>query len=156
MIAPVEKSLYVPLAPTEAFALFTDQMAEWWPLGTHSISANGDGSTAKTVIFEPRLGGRVLETCSDGEIRPWATVTKWTPGERFVLSWYVGRPEDLATTVDVRFQPEGDGTRLLLTHSGFDILGDKGQQNRDGYNGGWDGVLETAYLGGCKAAMAAG
>jgi len=68
-----------------------------------------------------------------------------------VLSWYVGRPETEATTVDVRFEPDAEGTRLLLTHSGFDILGEKGEQNRNGYDGGWNGILESAFLGHCKA-----
>ena len=149
MIDPVEKSIFVPLPPARAFALFTEHMADWWPLDTHSISANRDGTNPHTVTFEPHLGGRVLETCSDGEIRAWATITDWQPGVRFVLSWYVGRTEDQATVVDVRFEPEADGTRLLLTHSGFDVLGDQGLQNRTGYNGGWTGVLESAFLKHC-------
>lgn len=151
MISPVEKSIYVPLPPAEAFTLFTERMAQWWPIHSHSLSAHGDGQPSKDVIFEPRLGGRILETCSDGEVRPWATVTTWSPGVQFVLSWYVGRPETEATEVDVRFTTEGDGTRLLLTHSGFEALAEKGQETRDGYNGGWVGVLETHFLGACQS-----
>lgn len=83
-------------------------------------------------------------------IRAWATITDRQPGARFVLSWYVGRTATEATTVDLRFQPEANGARLLLTHSGFDILGEQGEQNRNGYNGGWNGVLEIAFLGHCE------
>ena len=151
MIDPVEKSIFVPLPPARAFSLFTENMSDWWPMETHSISANDHDEVANKVAFEPKVGGRILETCSDGEIRPWATITDWQPGARFVLSWYVGRTPDEATTVDVRFDAEADGTRLRLTHSGFDVLGEKGEQNRKGYDGGWNGVLEDAFLGHCKA-----
>ena len=151
MIDAVEKSVFVPLPPSRAFTLFTENMSDWWPMETHSISANDQSAVPHTVAFEPKLGGRVLETCADGEIRPWATITDWQPGARFVLSWYVGRTPAEATTVDVRFEPEANGTRLLLTHSGFEILGDKAEQNRNGYDGGWNGVLETAFLGHCAS-----
>jgi hypothetical protein len=59
------------------------------------------------------------------------------------VTWDVGRTEAEATTVDVRFQPDANGPRLVLTHSGFDILR---EQNRKGYNGGRKGALEIAFL----------
>ena len=36
-IQPVRKQRRVPLEPARAFELFTDSMATWWPLRTHSI-----------------------------------------------------------------------------------------------------------------------
>jgi hypothetical protein len=59
------------------------------------------------------------------------------------VTWDVGRTEAKATTVAVRFQLDANGPRLVLTHSGFDILRD---QNCKGYNGGWKDALEIAFL----------
>jgi hypothetical protein len=35
----------------------------------------------------------------------------------------------------------GAGTEVTLTHSGWETLGEEGPKTRDGYDGGWNGVL---------------
>ncbi|MGI9391531.1 MAG: SRPBCC domain-containing protein [Boseongicola sp.] len=150
MIKPVRKSVHVPLEPDQAFTLFTDRIADWWPVETHSLSANRLKKTSNGLSIEPRVGGRILEDCADGEIRPWATVTEWEPGNRLTVSWYVGRPESEATVVDIRFESTDGGTQLELTHSGFEALGTDGQSTRDGYDQGWVGVLNKSFAAHCK------
>ena len=39
----VVKTVTVPLPPEAAFSLFTDRIAEWWPLHTHSVAADTYG-----------------------------------------------------------------------------------------------------------------
>jgi hypothetical protein len=150
MIEPVRKTVHVPLEPGQAFTLFTDRIADWWPLGTHSLSANRLKKSSSGLTVEPRVGGRILEACADGETRPWATITAWEPGKRLSVSWYVGRPETEATEVVVLFEAAEGGTRLELTHSGFEALGKDAQSTRDGYNQGWVGVLTANFAVHCK------
>lgn len=150
MIEPVRKSVHVPLEPGQAFTLFTDRIADWWPLGTHSLSAHRLKKSSSGLTVEPRVGGHILEECADGETRPWATITAWEPGKRVAFSWYVGRPETEATVVNILFEPAEGGTRLELTHSRFGVLGEDAQSNRDGYNQGWVGVLSENFAGHCK------
>lgn len=49
---------------------------------------------------------------------------------------------DLSTgEVEVRFEPDGDGTRVELEHRGWEHYGDEAEQAMAGYEGGWDVVL---------------
>ncbi|MEV8623903.1 SRPBCC domain-containing protein [Streptomyces sp. NPDC051079] len=48
----------------------------------------------------------------------------------------------LDTTITWRLEPEGTGTRLFLTHSGFDLDSPMGRQAREGMGRGWPGVLD--------------
>ena len=149
MIEPVRKTITVPLPPEAAFDLFTAGMWTWWPGETHSLSAMDKKSRPKHVEIEPRLGGRILETMENGDKHPWATITRWDPGAGFTLNWYVGRDEAEATMVDVTFAADGDGTKLTLVHSGFEILGEGGQKSRDNYNSGWGPVLNDSFSKAC-------
>ena len=51
--AAVERSVEVPADAETAFTLFTDRIADWWPMATHSV--HGEGGT---VGFEE---GRLVE-----------------------------------------------------------------------------------------------
>jgi uncharacterized protein YndB with AHSA1/START domain len=141
-IAPVRKSVAVNRPVDAAFRLFTDEIANWWPLPTHSVAEE----RAETVVFEPREGGRVYERKTDGTISYWAEVVAWEPPRRFVLAWQPNPEAPAATEVEVTFTPEGDGTRIDLEHRGWERLGDRAELARTEYEVGWDGVLDL-YAG---------
>ncbi|MDJ1007346.1 MAG: SRPBCC domain-containing protein [Paracoccaceae bacterium] len=144
----VEKSVSVPLPPERAFDLFTARIAEWWPLETHSVSGNSpDLDPAKDLSFDPRLGGKVVETLADGSPSHWATVTRWDPPRAFELRWHPGETPEAATRVEVAFRPEADGTRVELVHDGFEIRGAAAETTHAGYDKGWGGVLHRLAQG---------
>ena len=128
-IESVQKTVLVDFAPAEAFELFTAGIATWWPVGTHSYG----GGDVTSVVFEPGAGGRVYEVTSAGE-RDWATVRTFDPPSGFVLEWLIG--EASGTEVEVRFTPEGQGSRVELEHRGFGA-----SDPRENYASGWDVVL---------------
>lgn len=113
---PIRKRVDVPLPPEEAFDLFTRDIARWWPLARHSVSADA-GTTARGVKIEPRVGGHVVEEMADGARATWARVTEWSRGRRVVLDWYAGPSEDETTQVTVVFSRIEGGTRVDLTHA---------------------------------------
>ncbi|MEK6216043.1 MAG: SRPBCC domain-containing protein, partial [Boseongicola sp.] len=121
-----------------------------WPLGTHSLNAHRLKKSSSGLTVEPRVGGHILEECADREIRPWATITAWVPGKRVAFSWYVGLPETEATELDILFETADGGTRIELTHAGFEALGKDAQSTRDGYNQGWVVVLTEIFAVHCK------
>ncbi|CAN5830030.1 SRPBCC family protein [soil metagenome] len=134
---PLVKEITVPLAPERAFALFTDGIATWWPLASHSVArANAVGCR-----FEPRVGGRLLEVARDGSEHVWGRVRAWEPPARLVVTWHPGREAETAQELSVTFSPEGNGTRIRLVHAGWELLGDAGRVERDNYDPGWDYVL---------------
>ncbi len=154
MTQPIEKTLNVPLRPKQAFDLFTKNLHKWWPLESHSLSA-GDGELPKSVDVETREGGYITETKHDGKTGRWATITKWDEGRALGVSWYVGRSEEEATDLEVIFISTDTGTRIELTHSGFDRLGDAATAMAGNYQTGWDFVLVESFGRYCLAQIAA-
>ncbi len=128
-IEAVRKTVLVDFAPEEAFELFTAGIASWWPVGTHSYG----GDAVTDVVFEPQVGGRVYEVTEAGQ-QDWGTVRAFDPPDGFVLDWLIG--EASGTEVEVRFTPEGQGSRVELAHRGFAV-----SDSRENYASGWDVVL---------------
>lgn len=137
--APVRKSVSVPLQPDAAFKLFTEGIAGWWPLETHSIA----GDKAQACVFEGFAGGRIYEVSEDGTEGEWGRVLIWEPPIRVVYSWNPNPNRTAETEVEVTFAPDGDGTRLTLEHRRWENLGDDGAELRMSYETGWDPVLEA-------------
>jgi uncharacterized protein YndB with AHSA1/START domain len=96
---PVQQSVHVDCSPEEAFRLFTEFFSEWWPL-------------ADNAQIEPWEGGQVLGG------KP-GTVTTWDPPHRLELTWNAQQNE----TVEAVFSRENDGTRVTLTHAGWQGAG---------------------------------
>jgi uncharacterized protein YndB with AHSA1/START domain len=146
-IPPVIKTIRVPCTPAEAFRYFTADLDKWWPLATHSCIASVTKGTDKPVscMIEPRAGGRVFETARNGEEHEWGTVLVWEPPVRLAFTWRPGRQKITAQTVEVIFSQEDDSTVVVLTHTGWENLGDQGPAQRDNYHGGWDIVFAEAF-----------
>jgi len=133
----VRKSVVVDCSPEHAFEVFTERISTWWPLETHSPGT----APPETVVFESQVGGRLYDRRPDGEETEWATVLVWEPPARFVVDWHVS-PGSPSTELEVRFLPEGDGTRVELEHRGWERYGDEAAETRGSYNSGWDTVLK--------------
>jgi uncharacterized protein YndB with AHSA1/START domain len=136
VIEVVRKTVTVDCAVEEAFRVFTTDAMSWWPVESHSIH----GSVAE-IVFEPQVGGEVYEIAESGERGHWATVREWDPPHRLVLGWNILKREGELTEVEVRFSPEGDGTRVDLEHRGWERVADRGAGKRADYDTGWAYVL---------------
>lgn len=136
-VEPIVKTRNLSLDPAAAFALFTEKIAEWWPLSTHSVG----GDQAVSVRIEAMVGGSIIETTADGDEHEWGRVTSWEQGRRLEFTWYPGRTEAGQTQVEVRFREIGDGSEMILIHTGWEVRGEKAGEDRDGYVTGWDLVL---------------
>jgi uncharacterized protein YndB with AHSA1/START domain len=147
-LPPVIKSVVVPCPPKDAFHYFTADMAQWWPLQTHScIAGRSKGSEIPlTCVFEPRSGGRIFERGTSGEEHPWGTVLAWEPPAKVSFTWHPGRPTATAQHVDVTFTADRGGTRVLLTHTGWETLGEAAADTRSRYDSGWELVLVEKFV----------
>jgi uncharacterized protein YndB with AHSA1/START domain len=136
----VERSLTVDVPPDWAFRFFTEKIGDWWPLEDYSIFASDGRGRPDAVVFEPGVGGRVLERLGDEQC-VWGEVRVWEPPHRVVFSWRTNRdwPED--TEVEISFMPKGTGTRVQLRHTGWERLGDRAEAAQTSYAGGWGEVL---------------
>jgi uncharacterized protein YndB with AHSA1/START domain len=130
----VRKSVVVAAPVERAWDVFTDKLATWWPLDTHSIGKE----RIEEMVLERREGGRLYERHNGGGEESWATVLAWEPPRRLAFSWEITEP---ATEVEVRFTPEGEGTRVDLEHRGWERLGEEALRRSGNYNTGWEYIL---------------
>ncbi len=142
-VEAIRKSVVVNCPVERAFQVFTEGIAGWWPLHTHSISVMDDGSEPPvTAVFEPRLGGRLYERTADGRELLWGTVIAWEPPRHVIIAWHANPTAPAATEIDVRFEPEGGGTRVELEHRGWERLGPElAAKAREDYANGWPAVF---------------
>jgi len=141
-IEPVVKILELDVAPQHAFEVFTKRMGAWWPVLTHSVAID----EVRDVLVDDCVGGTIRELTRDGVEHEWGTITAYTDGERIQFTWHPGAPADQSTTVDVRFDAVGSGTRVTLLHTGWEVRGEDGQRIRDNYESGWDLVLAPYFV----------
>ena len=137
MTLRVETEVTVEREIEAAFKLFTEEMAVWWPLATHSIGEE----KAKTVRVEPGAGGKIVETDDDGTEHIWGTILAWESPTLMRVEWGVN-PSKPTTTWEVRFVPVGEArTRVELAHWGWEAFGDQAAEEHAGYSSGWEVVL---------------
>lgn len=146
MIDPIQISVTIPLAPRDAFELFTARIAEWWPLSAgHSLSVE----RADACFIEPFAGGRVFERDVDGNEHDWGKVLAYEPPHRVSMTWHPGGGPE--TEVEVRFTPADDGTLVELEHRNWDVFGDHAAGARDGYLHGWPFVFGERFVAAARA-----
>ena len=139
MIPPLEIRFDVAAPQVHAFETWTSRIDSWWPR-THSVSEDD----ALTVVLEPQLGGRLYERTSSGDEFDWGEVTVWEPPDRFGYLWHLRRDRADATDVLITFVPLDErSTRVDIRHTGWERLGDGGQDWREQNQGGWSGVLPS-------------
>jgi uncharacterized protein YndB with AHSA1/START domain len=138
---PIRQSVCVDCPIEDAFRLFTEGFAEWWPLASYSIT----GDEAENCAIEPWVGGRVFECTRSGEEHEWGTVIAWDPPEHLEFTWHPGGPGDRRQTVNVKFHVEADGTRVTLIHTGWDAPGVPACALQAGYTAQWSAILEFYF-----------
>ncbi|ANP47835.1 SRPBCC domain-containing protein [Candidatus Viadribacter manganicus] len=113
-------SLRVKATPQEAFDAFTQDIATWWrPNGLFALTPRGDG----VLRFEAGQGGRLVTDLPNGTVFEIGRVSAWRPGERLAFTWRAATfAADQVTTVEIRFEPVGDETRVTVEHRGWDMI----------------------------------
>ncbi len=143
----VTTSIVVDAPADVAFAVFTEDMASWWPPEHHLLQ----GPLA-TMVYEAREGGRVYDVGQDGSECQWARVLVHEPPHRVVFSWdislqwQVESDPSRASEVEVRFIPDGaNRTRVELEHRHLDRHGEGWEGMRDavGSPEGWGVALRS-------------
>jgi uncharacterized protein YndB with AHSA1/START domain len=117
MTSKVYVALRVKASPERAFAVFTQEIGDWWrPSGLFQTTPRAPGRLA----FEPGEGGRLTETLTNGKVFEIGKVLAWEPPMRLLFSWrQASFPPDLHTEVEVCFEAVGEETRVSVEHRGF-------------------------------------
>lgn len=136
---PVERSVWLPCGSDRAFNLFTVRISDWWP-----ADRKHTGDPESTLHLEE--SGRFVERARDGREVPLGRVTGWVRPERIVLDFYPGTGPDQPTAVEIVFVPEGDGTRVRVTHRPTAASDAIWQQRAPRFDASWDKVLGALAL----------
>jgi uncharacterized protein YndB with AHSA1/START domain len=120
MASRVLVAVRVAVTPERAFAAFTAEIGEWWqPNVLFQITPAPSG----VMAFEPGPGGRLIERQADGGEYEVGRITRWNPPLELAFQW---RPASFSTEqmteVQVRFEPIGTETRVVVEHTGWDTL----------------------------------
>ena len=123
-------------APERVFDAWTNPevLRRWWAAGP-----DWEGVSAEVDL---RVGGRLRLAMQDpGADRPYAGGGEYTVVERparLAFTWRWEDRDDPETLVTIDFHRHGDGTRLVLAHSG---LGS--EESRAGHADGWTKCLDN-------------
>ncbi|MFD5326237.1 SRPBCC domain-containing protein [Streptomyces sp. NPDC127092] len=120
----IECAKFLPHPPAAVWAALTDPElhARWW--------AAGDVKPVVGHRFTLDMGNWGHQPCEVTEVEP----------ERLLA--YRFAEGSLDTTITWRLVPEGTGTRLFLTHAGFDLDSPMGRQALEGMGEGWPHLLD--------------
>ncbi len=139
----VEFEVNAPVA--HAFAVWTTRAGLWWPKG-HTASGDPD-----TIVFEPAVGGRIVERGRDGSEHEWGEITAWDEPSRIGFLWHHLFDPSQATHVVITFEPAGQATLVRLVQSGFAAGGHVGAERRARTTTGW-GVVTGAFVAAAEGA----
>jgi uncharacterized protein YndB with AHSA1/START domain len=137
----VRRQVTVEVPIEEAFTAFTERFGDFKPPEHNLLST----PIAQTV-FEPRVGGHIVDRGIDGSECRWARILAYEPPQRVVFSWDIGPTWRLATNAqhtsedEVRFVAVAPKrTRVELEHRNLDRPGAGWEAVSDGVGdeAGW-------------------
>lgn len=137
----VRKEIVVETSVDRAFSVFTERFGDFKP-PEHNLL----GAPITETVFEPRVGGHIVDRAEDGSECRWARILAYEPPTRVVFSWDIDPTWQLESNaentseVEVHFAADGpDRTRVELEHRYIDRHGPGWQSVRHGVDGddGW-------------------
>lgn len=140
----VSTSVEVNAPVAQAFHVFTAEIGTWWDDDKHILAA-----PLAEMVFEPFVGGHIIDRGTDGSECRWARVLCYEPPAdepralvRFSwdidIRWQIETDPAKASEVEIAFTALGpDRTRVVLTHRHLDRHGEGWEQMRDAVAGGW-------------------
>jgi uncharacterized protein YndB with AHSA1/START domain len=142
----VRKEIVVDASQERAFTVFTEQFGDFKPREHNLLQV-----PIAATVFEPKVGGHIIDRGEDGSECRWARILAYDPPHRVVFSWDIGPTWQLesdpanASEVEVRFVAEGaDRTRVELEHRHIDRHGPGWEAVHEGIDGdaGWPLYLD--------------
>ena len=142
----VLRSVVVDAPLDKAFKVFTEDFGRFKP-PEHNLLAVEIAET----VFEPRVGGGIVDRATDGSECRWARILAYDPPDRVVFSWDISPRWTIetdpaqASEVEVRFYAESPTrTRVELEHRHIDRHGPGWEAITAGVDGpeGWPLYLE--------------
>lgn len=130
----VAQEIVLNATPDKVFTGLTADIGYWWG-APHAYSPE-----PSDIVLEPFAGGRFMEVMPDGGSALFCQVTRYQPSTVLELRGHMAMSAPCNGVIRFELEPEGEGTRLKLTHA---FTGPIGEEMRDGYGMGWNLLLDT-------------
>jgi uncharacterized protein YndB with AHSA1/START domain len=135
----VTTSVEVDAPVARAFHVFTAEIGTWWDDDKHILDA-----PLAEMVFEPFVGGHIIDRGTDGSECRWARVLAYDPPRRVCFSWDINTQWQIETDpsrtseVEITFtELSPERTRVELTHRHLDRHGEGWESMRDAVGSGW-------------------
>jgi len=144
--ATIRKQVVVDAPIDYAFAVFTERFGDFKPPEHNLLRA-----PITETVFEPQVGGGIVDRAADGSECRWARILAFDPPDRVVFSWDISPRWTIetdpahASEVEVQFYAESPTrTRVELEHRHIDRHGPGWEAVTDGVGGtqGWPLYLD--------------
>ncbi len=129
--------VHVPIE--RAFHVFTAGIGTWWDDDKHLLAV-----PLAEMVFEPWIGGNIIDRGVDGSECRWARVLGYDPPHRVRFSWDITTSWELETDhartskIEITFTETSPvSTHVVLTHRHLDRHGEGWQRMRDAVSSGW-------------------
>jgi Activator of Hsp90 ATPase homolog 1-like protein len=138
----VRRSIVVDASIERAFTFFSRDIAAWWDPDKHLLQ-----EPLAEMVFEPFVGGHIIDRGVNGTESCWATVLVFDPPNHLAFSWDIDLSWQIETDpakrseVHVTFTAEQERRTLVeLEHRHLDRHGEGWEAMRDavGSPNGWD------------------
>jgi uncharacterized protein YndB with AHSA1/START domain len=138
MTNTIRREIQIPQPREQVWQAITDSatLAEW--MYPNNFEPRVGHHFTFHVPANPKVGfDGIVVRCEVLECEP----PRGDAGGQLAFSWAAGGPVE-NTWVSFRLEPDGEGTRLLFEHSGFDLAHSFGQQAFKGAEYGWAKMLK--------------
>ncbi len=105
----IVNSVLLDMGVPRAFAFVTGRISDWWPAERRHT---GDPSSRIFLL----ASGRFYERASDGREVDLGKVTLWNEPHAILLDFYIATGPDHPTEVEIRFEAQGEQTRVTVMH----------------------------------------
>ena len=110
----VRRSIVVEAPIETAFRFFTRDIGVWWDVNKHLLA-----EPLAEMVFEPHVGGHIIDRGVNGGESRWATVLVFDPPTHVAFSWDINLSWQIETVpakaseVHVTFTAEGERRTLV-------------------------------------------
>ena len=124
----VRKEIVVDAPVERAFAVFTERIGDFKPPEHNLLQA-----PIAVTVFEPRIGGHIIDRGEDGSECRWASILAYDPPHRVAFSWNIGPSWQIEadpanrSEVEVTFTPHGPSRIRRLSFAPADPALREGQ-----------------------------
>ena len=129
----VEQEVRIDAPRAKVFDAMTGDISAWWGAPYLQFA---EGATA--VTLDPKPGGFLRESWSDGDGAVWGTVTSFLRNERIIVTGAMGMSGAVHGTIRFDLKEPGGSTLVRLSHR---AIGEVSEELQAGYGQGWQDLL---------------